>query len=110
MSEGATKKLKEILSEAHEAALSGSFESAVSLYNEAILTDPLNEHAYNRLMLLYRKEKKYKKEAAIIKKAISVFEKFFKSKIPKKSKTITDISNKLNRSFGLSDKKRKQSL
>ena len=105
MREETSRTLKEILSEAMEAETANSFENAISLYREAVTKDPLNEKAYDRLMMLFRKQKKYKQELDIIKKGIRVFEEFYKSKIPKNSKTITAISNKLNKSVGLSDKK-----
>ena len=99
------RTLKEILREAKEAENTENIEDAIRLYQEAISTDELNEHAYNRLMMLFRRQKEYKKELRIIKAGIKVFEEFYESKIPNKSKTITAISNKLNKSFGLADKK-----
>ncbi len=105
MAEQSQRTLKEIFSEAKEAENADSIEDAIALYEEAVATDKLNEHAYNRLMMLFRNKKEYKKELEIIKKAINTFEEFYKSKIPKKSKMITSISNKLNRSFGFTDKK-----
>lgn len=56
-------------------------------------------------MILFRKQKEYKKELHIITEGIKAFEKYYESRIPKKSKTITAINNKLNKSFGLVDKK-----
>ena len=99
------RTLKEILSEAKEAENTENIEDAVRWYHEAMSTDHLNEDAYNRLMILFRKQKDYKKELSIIKEGIKIFERYYESRIPKKSKTITDISNKLNKSFGLADKK-----
>lgn len=99
------RTLKEILSEAREAEDTENIQDAIRLYQEAINTDQLNEHAYNRLMMLFRRQKEYKKELGIIKAGIKAFEEFYESKIPNKSKTITAISNKLNKVFGLADKK-----
>ena len=105
MTKEAKRTLKEILREAKEAENTENIEDAIRLYQEAIDTDKLNEHAYNRLMMVFRRQKEYKKELGIIKAGIKVFEEFYESKIPNKSKTITAISNKLNKSFGLADKK-----
>lgn len=73
-------------------------------YEAAIKNDPLAEKAYDRLMILYRKEKDYKSELKLINAGIKAFESFYKSK-KSSSKKITEISNKLNRSFGFTDKK-----
>ena len=105
MSKQTNRTLKEILTEAREAENIENIEEAIRLYQLAISTDHLNEDAYNRLMVIFRKLKDYKKELHIIKEGIKVFEEYYESRIPKKSKTITSISNKLNKSFGLADKK-----
>ena len=77
---------------------------AIKEYEEAIKKNTLAEKAYDRLMILYRKEKNYKKEFRIITAGIKAFESFYKSK-KSRSKKIADISQKLNRSFGFTDKK-----
>ena len=77
---------------------------AIKEYEEAIKKNTLAEKAYDRLMILYRKEKNYKKELRIITAGIKAFESFYKSK-KIRSKKIAEISQKLNRSFGFTDKK-----
>ena len=77
---------------------------AIKDYEEAIQKDPLLEKAYDRLMILYRKEKNYKAELKLINSGIKAFENFYKSK-KTGSKKIAEISKKLNRSFGFTDKK-----
>ena len=105
MSEETNKTLKETLSEAKKAEKTENVEDAIRLYQQARSIDQLNEQAYNRLMILFRKQKEYKKELGIIKEGIKVFEKYYESRIPNKSKTITALSIRLNKSFGLADKK-----
>ena len=78
--------------------------TAIKEYEDAIKKNALAEKAYDRLMILYRKEKNYKKELRIIIAGIKAFESFYKSK-KSRSKKIADISQKLNRSFGFTDKK-----
>lgn len=56
-------------------------------------------------MTIFRRQKEYKKELRVINNGIKVFEKFYRSQSHHKSKSITEISNKLNRSVGLADKK-----
>ena len=77
---------------------------AIKDYEEIIKKDPLHQKAYDRLMILYRKEKEYKSELRLINAGIKAFEAFYKSK-KSGSKKIAEISKKLNRSFGFTDKK-----
>ncbi len=70
-------------------------------YEKLVRDNPLNQKAYNRLMIIYRKEKNHKKELQVINKAIREFEKFNKSIIKKKSKKITSLSKGLNKQMGL---------
>ena len=96
--------LKEIISKAEEAESEKDNNSAIELYNKALQRDSLNIYSYGRLMKIFRALKQYKKELAIINKAIKAYENFYK-KTKTKSKTVSDLSEKLNKSFGLVDKK-----
>jgi hypothetical protein len=78
---------------------------AIELYNRILKKDPLQTHAYDRLMILYRQEKNYKKELSTINSGIKTFEKFYKDQLGKPSKKISEISQKLNKAFHLVDKK-----
>ena len=95
--------LKKIIEEANEAEAK-DVPLAIKDYEEAIKKDPLAEKAYDRLMILYRKDKNYKKELQLINSGIKAFESFYKSR-KSNSKKIAEISKKLNRSFGFTDKK-----
>lgn len=90
--------------EAGEAEEKEDISVAINNYEEAIKEDPLAEKAYDRLMILYRKEKDYKKELKLIDTGIKAFESFYKSR-KSGSRKIAEISKKLNRSFGFTDKK-----
>ena len=79
--------------------------SAIELYNQILKKDPLQKNAYDRLMIIYRQEKNYKKELSVINSGIKTFEKFYKTALGKPSKKISDISEKLNKAFQLVDKK-----
>src|SRR5436190_1463130 len=98
------KTVKEIITEAKDAENSEQPEAAIKLYEQALQQDGLNEYAYNRLMIIYRKLKDKKKELQVISNALKAYSKFYKSK-KRTTKSITEISNKLNKSFGLTDKK-----
>jgi len=78
--------------------------TAIKEYETLLQANPLAEKAYDRLMIIYRKEKEYKNELKIINEGIKAFERFYKSK-KSGSKKIAEISLKINRSFGFIDKK-----
>ncbi|MDQ6756700.1 MAG: hypothetical protein M3004_07170 [Bacteroidota bacterium] len=77
---------------------------AIKDYEEALQKNPLAEKAYDRLMIIYRKNKDYKRELRIVNAGIKAFAELYKSK-KSGSKKIAEISKKLNRSFGFTDKK-----
>ena len=96
--------LKQTIKEAKAAEEKEDVSLAIKDYEEAIQKDPLAEKAYDRLMILYRKDKNYKKELQLINSGIKAFETFYRSR-KSGSKKIAEISKKLNRSFGFTDKK-----
>ena len=98
---------KDILQQAHEAEIDGHFNEAIDLYQKIIKRHPLQAHAYDRLMIIYRKLKKYKNELQIINKGIKAFEDYFKKKSEKlavKNKQLTRLSKAIIKSTGLGDK------
>ena len=96
--------IKKTIEEATEAEEKEDAPLAIKDYESAIEANPLLEKAYDRLMILYRKEKDYKNELRTINTGIKAFESFYKSR-KSGSKKIAEISKKLNRSFGFTDKK-----
>ncbi len=96
--------INELTSQAMEAEKTDP-SSAIEIYNRILKTDPLQIPAYDRLMIIYRQEKNYKKELSVINSGIKTFEKFYKEQCVKRSKKITEISEKLNKAFHLVDKK-----
>jgi len=109
-----SKKAKAIIREqpvalfkkASELEKNGRLEEAASLYEKVIKADPRRETAYNRLMIILRKQKKYKKELALLNKGIKSFKDRYES-VSKKSinKKVEQISKALLKSTGLADKK-----
>jgi tetratricopeptide (TPR) repeat protein len=97
-----------IISETRDAEkleAEGKLEEAAKLYEAVIRTATLDEHPYNRLMIIYRKLKQPKDELRVIKTAIASFEsKYIKRS---RSKKLTDLSNALMRSSGLTNAKGK---
>jgi DUF438 domain-containing protein len=79
-------------------------DSAIAEYENIIKSDQLNEHAYNRLMILFRKKKDLKKELSLINSGIREYEKFYKTKA-RISKKVNELSDKLKKAVGLVDRK-----
>jgi len=75
-------------------------------YEKIIRNDRYNEKAYERLMIIYRKNKEYAKELKLIDAAISAFRELYSKTVRRKpdNKTIR-LSKALLKLTGLSDKK-----
>jgi tetratricopeptide (TPR) repeat protein len=98
----------EWLAEAQEQEAGGHLEMAARIYEKIIRKAPLTEPAYNRLLIIYRKLKEYKKELAVINTGIKAFEAmFYKSRVPAGNNKVTRLSRSLMKSVGLTDKKGK---
>ena len=58
------KSEKELLQDAGEAEAEGSFDQAIDLYKLLIRKNDLESYYYDRLMIIYRKQRDYKNELA----------------------------------------------
>lgn len=83
----------------------GMLKEAAKTYEKLIKQEPYRESNYNRLMMIYRKQKDYKNEIRIINTGIETFRNFYMPSAIGKHKSIIDLSKKLNVLIGLSDKK-----
>lgn len=73
---------------------------------QIIKTGPVNEQAYNRLMVVCRKEQEYDKEQAVIEGGIRAFEAIYhETKKRTAGKKVTRLSNALLQPTGLADQK-----
>lgn len=97
--------IHDLLLKAEEARKNKDNSLAIELYSEVLKIDPLQIPAYNALMKIFRQEKAYKKQLKIINSAIKVHEKYYSENSEKHSKQVKMISEKLNKSFGVVDKK-----
>jgi len=98
----------ELLHEAKDAEAAEDWKQAETLYKDVIKIDPHNETAYNRLMIVYRKQKEWNKEWQTAKKAISSFEDMYaETAKTRNNKKISRLSNSLLKLTGLADKKGK---
>jgi tetratricopeptide (TPR) repeat protein len=51
----------------------GKIEEAIKVYEENIIYGYPATHSFNRLMILYHKQKQYSEEIRVIKRAIEIF-------------------------------------
>lgn len=93
------------LSHALEHEEEGEWEEAATAYEKLLKRSPRNEKIFDRLMIMYRKLKNYKKELATIDNAIQAFE--IRQDTGRKpiDKKISRISNALLKATGLMNKK-----
>lgn len=98
---GFTKK--ELLSAGRQAEAGEDWPTAADAYQEILKDDPLDEEAYTRLMIIFRKTKESEKELQVIKRAIDSFDKLY-SRSPANRK-LANLSEAFLRKTGLADKK-----
>ena len=83
----------------------------IAFYEEQAKAGAIDPFYYDRLMIYYRKHKEYKKELSLINKALKIFADHFKKQtetvlsVAKSKAAIKRLSEKINRSAGLVDKK-----
>jgi hypothetical protein len=90
---------------AEELEEEGKPEEAAKVYEDIIRSKPLDEHPYNRLMIIYRKLKQPREELRVIQFALKVFEAKYLKK--SRSRKLTDLSNALMKTAGLGNGKGK---
>ncbi len=96
-----------ILQQAEAAEKNNDLELAEKLYKKQMQQKTFNAQLYSRLMIIYRKQKKYKEELDIIDKGLNHFKESYAKQLTSKESnaTIKKLSNSLNKSLGLTDKK-----
>ncbi|HET6993805.1 MAG TPA: hypothetical protein VFI06_02430 [Chitinophagaceae bacterium] len=97
----------ELFNEAKEAEASEDWKTAGAHYQEIIKIDPHNEAAYNRLMIVYRKQKEWNKELQLVKKAIAGWEDLYNRTAKQRNSKLSRLSNSFLKVAGLADKKGK---
>lgn len=95
------------LQQAAEAKKNDDLELAEKLYLKQMKLKAFNAPVYTRLMILYRKQKKYKEELEIINKGLQHFKQHDAENTARKksSASIKKLSKSLNKSLGLTDSK-----
>ena len=108
-----SKSIADRIDEARQAELDGDAEGAIALYEENIKTGVSDQFSFDRLMVLYRKQKKYKDELRVINRGIKVFtedhQRRQKSQIAeaRNKKQVQELSNAIMKKAGLIDRKGK---
>jgi tetratricopeptide (TPR) repeat protein len=69
-----TLKVEERNNEARQAEQAGNLPKAIKLYEQNIKEDYADEYAFERLMIIYRKQKEYKDELRVINRGIDLFQ------------------------------------
>lgn len=95
------------------AEADGNTERAVELYENSIKKGIADPFPFDRLLIIYRKQKKYKDELRVIQRGIEVFNEQLEkqqNKLLKRTKnaaSLKRLSNAFGKSSGLTDKKGK---
>lgn len=70
----------------------GNVDMAIITYEENIESDYSANHAFERLMILYRRNKDYQNEIRVINRALEVFPKYYEYK--ERLRKATDLARK----------------
>ena len=106
-----TKTIADRIDEAREAESKEDMDTAIKLYEENIKTSFPDPYSFDRLMILYRKQKRYKDELRVINRAIKVFTEDYarhqKNQLAeaRNKKQVKELSAAIMRKSGLIDKK-----
>ena len=82
-----TQNYMELISSGRQYELDDDPKEAIKCYNDAVKQKPVDAFPFTRLMILYRKEKRFEDELKIINKAIETFKAFYDKRIKKFSRT-----------------------
>lgn len=92
-------------------AMEEDIDAAIKQYEDNIKAGSRDQNSFERLMILYRKQKKYKDELRVINRAIKVFTEDYarhqKNQIvtARNKKQVKELSAAIMRKAGLTDKK-----
>lgn len=98
------KDEKELLAKAKQAEEKENWSEAIKNYQEVVKQDPHYELPYDRLMVIFRKQKRYEDELKLINKGLKSFGDLYKKKSEKRSsknKQLDKLSQALIRKAGL---------
>lgn len=96
--------IKERLESARDLERQDNYAEALIRYRGIIRSDLLNTQAYNRMMIIYRRQKKYDAELKVIRQAIGAYEEAVASSqraFGDRDNASAALSRKLAQSLGL---------
>jgi hypothetical protein len=95
----------DLLSQGKQLEGQEEWADAEKVYLKKIEGRPYDEVAYNRLMIVYRKQKKYDEEVKFIKKSIKTFQEWFKETSELNgSRKVATISKSLQKTLGVQER------
>lgn len=104
------KSFDELIESGKTSEDNEDLDKAAKLYERAIKIEPLAELPYNRLMIIYRRQKKYAEELRVIEKGIEEFKEFQEKRANRvfgMDKKAMQLSKSLAKSLGVRDRKGK---
>jgi tetratricopeptide (TPR) repeat protein len=100
--------IAEMMASARALERADDLSEAGKLYSKIVAAAPLHVAAYNRLMIVYRKQKEYRKELQLINQAIKAYEDGLAERQQawtKSNRKAAKLSKTLASKLGLVDKK-----
>lgn len=93
-----------------ELEAAGDTAKAIALYEKEVAKGHTDAFPYQRLLILYHKQKEYKEELRVLKKGIAVFTEKLKEKQKqvfgnRPGRKLVNLSKKMAQTLGLLDKK-----
>ena len=98
------ESLADLLAKGKEAESAGLWAGAEKIYQRMLKRDNHSLPAFQRLMIVYRKQSDFIKELAIVDKAIEAFSRLYTPKTAH-SKRVKTLSAQINKAFGMIDRK-----
>jgi tetratricopeptide (TPR) repeat protein len=95
----------ELFDHAREKEAAGDWKEAAAVYEKLVKLHTLEERAYDRLLIAYRKLKEPRKELRAINAGIEAFEELYKKNKKTPDRKVIQISKALQKATGLLDKK-----
>ena len=95
----------ELFAHAKEKEAVGGWKEAAAIYEKLLRVHSLEEKAYDRLLIAYRKLKEPAKELKAIKAGIAAFEELYKKNKKTPDRKVIQISRALQKATGLLDRK-----
>lgn len=99
---------RQLMTAARDAELQEDIDTALALYKQAVNSDPLAATAWQRLMILHRKQKDYAGELKIINLALQAFDTHHRQEQKEwlqANRKAARVAKSLAKSLGLMDKK-----